>query len=46
MSETASAPARSWTDIANPTRFVALADRAIPWLAVLSGVVLALGLYL
>ena len=36
-----------WADLANPTRFVALADRAIlPWLAGLTAVVLAAGFYL
>lgn len=39
------APAR-WIDLANPTRFVALADRIVPWLAVASAVVLVVGLYL
>lgn len=36
----------SWTDLANPTRFVGLADRLIPWLAAISVVVLAIGLYM
>jgi heme exporter protein C len=45
MTETA-APARSWTEIANPTRFVALADRLVPWLAVLTAAVLAVGLWM
>jgi heme exporter protein C len=44
MSET-SATGR-WADLANPTRFVALADRVIPWLAGLSAVVLVAGIYL
>lgn len=35
-----------WTDLANPTRFVALADRLIPWLAGLAALVLAIGLYM
>lgn len=35
-----------WTDLANPTRFVALADRLIPWLAGLAALVLAVGLYM
>ena len=43
MSETAAVP-RSWIDLANPTRFVALADRLVPWLAGLSVVVIAIGL--
>ena len=45
MSET-SAPTGRWADLANPTRFVALADRLVPWLAGLSAVVLAAGCYL
>jgi heme exporter protein C len=46
MSDT-SAPVRgSWADLANPTRFVAFADRFAPWLAVASGMVLAVGLWL
>jgi heme exporter protein C len=45
MSETA-APIRSWTDIANPTRFLAIADRLIPWLGGLAVLVLAVGLYM
>ena len=43
MSETAAVPS-SWIDLANPTRFVALADRLVPWLAGLSVVVIAIGL--
>ena len=43
MSETATS---RWADLANPTRFVALADRVIPWLAGLSAVVLVAGCYL
>jgi len=46
MSDAASIPARSWTDIANPTRFVALADRIIPWLAGLAALALAAGVYI
>jgi heme exporter protein C len=34
----------SWTDIANPTRFVALAGRLLPWLAAAAALVLAIGL--
>ncbi|MBN9039287.1 MAG: heme ABC transporter permease [Rhizobiales bacterium] len=45
MSETA-VSARRWTDIANPTRFVALADRVVPWLAGLTAIVLAAGLWM
>jgi heme exporter protein C len=33
------------TGLANPTRFVALADRVVPWLAALSALLLAYGLY-
>ncbi|BCH30028.1 heme exporter protein CcmC [Mesorhizobium sp. L-8-10] len=35
-----------WTDLANPTRFVALADRLISWFAGLAALVLAIGLYM
>jgi heme exporter protein C len=45
MSETRAQPSR-WADLANPTRFVAIADRALPWLAAASAAVLAAGLYL
>ena len=45
MSETTAQP-RRWLDLANPTRFVALAGRCIPWLAGLSAAVLAVGLWL
>jgi len=45
MSETA-VSARRWTDIANPTRFVALADCVVPWLAGLTAIVLAAGLWM
>jgi heme exporter protein C len=41
------APARTWTqDLANPTRFMALSGRALPWLAVLTGGMLLYALYL
>ena len=33
------------TDLANPSRFLTLANRAIPWLAGLTAIVLAIGLY-
>ncbi len=33
-------------ELANPTKFLALADRLVPWLAAVSAIVLALGLYL
>lgn len=39
-------PARRLGDLANPTRFLALADRLIPWLAGLSALLLAVGLVL
>ena len=35
-----------WNGLANPSRFVALADRVVPWLAGLSAVVLAAGLWM
>ena len=45
MSETATL-SRRFTDLANPTRFIALADRLVPWLAVLSAIVIAAGLWM
>jgi heme exporter protein C len=45
MSET-SQTVRRISDLANPTRFVALADRLLPWLAVATAIVLAIGLWL
>ena len=42
----ASTPIGKWADLANPTRFVALVDRTVPWLAGLSAAILAIGLYL
>lgn len=33
-------------DLANPTRFLAFAEKAIPWLAALSAVLLAVGLWM
>src|SRR3954465_3001262 len=45
MSQT-SVPIRSVADLANPTRFLALADRAIPIVAGAAAVVLAIGLYM
>jgi heme exporter protein C len=45
MSETA-APIRSWTDVANPTRFLAIADRLVPWLGGLAALTLAIGLHM
>lgn len=35
-----------WTDLANPTRFVALAGRLVPWLAGWAALLLAVGLYM
>lgn len=43
MSETANPTARL-AALANPTRFLALADRLVPWLAAAAGLVLAVGL--
>lgn len=45
MSDATLQPGR-WTDLANPTRFLALAGRLLPWLYGLAVVVLAAGLYL
>jgi heme exporter protein C len=45
MSETSARPGR-FIDIANPTRFLALADRLLPWLAGLAVLLLVAGLYL
>ncbi|RFC68411.1 MULTISPECIES: heme ABC transporter permease [Mesorhizobium] len=45
MSETV-ATARKISDLANPTRFIALADKLVPWLAALTLIVLAVGLYM
>jgi heme exporter protein C len=33
-------------DLANPTRFVGLADRVVPWLVSVAAIVLAVGLYM
>lgn len=46
MSDTASTPAGRWIELANPTRFVALADRVVPWLAALALAVLVAGLWM
>src|SRR5690606_37145877 len=46
MSDTATAPATRWIDRANPTRFIAFADRLVPWLAALSVLVLGTGLFM
>jgi heme exporter protein C len=45
MSDT-TAPAGRWIDIANPTRFVALVDRTVPWLAGATVLTLAAGLWM
>ena len=45
MSDSNTRSAR-WIDLANPTRFLALADRTVPWLGGLSVAVLCVGLYL
>jgi heme exporter protein C len=45
MSDTSERP-RRWTDLANPTRFLALADRIVPWMAGAAALLLCLGLYL
>jgi heme exporter protein C len=45
MSDATLQPSR-WTDLANPTRFLALAGKLLPWLYGASAVVLAYGLYL
>jgi heme exporter protein C len=45
MSDMSERPA-TWTDFANPTRFIGLADRLIPWLAAIAAVILAIGLYM
>lgn len=45
MSETTARPGR-WIDLANPTRFLALSAWLTPWLAGLSALALATGLYL
>ena len=45
MSDTSERRLR-WTDLANPTNFLALTDRVVPWMAGVSVVLLAIGLYL
>ncbi len=45
MSDTTSRQT-GWTDLANPTRFVGLAGKVIPWLAAIAAVLLAVGLYM
>lgn len=46
MSETNIAVPGRLTGLANPTRFLALAGRILPWLATLSAILLTVGLYL
>ncbi|MBO6539933.1 MAG: heme ABC transporter permease [Rhizobiaceae bacterium] len=45
MSEATTLP-RRMTDLANPTRFIALADRLVPWLGGLAALVIAVGLWM
>lgn len=45
MTDAAAAP-RKISDLANPTRFLALADRLIPWLGVIAALSIGAGLYL
>lgn len=45
MSENVSTFSR-FTDLANPTRFLALSARLLPWLAILTALLFAVGLYL
>jgi len=42
----AAAQSRSWTDFANPARFLALVERVLPWLAAAAVIVTALGLWM
>ncbi|MFT6669802.1 MAG: heme exporter protein C, partial [Afipia broomeae] len=37
--------AMSLIDLANPTRFLALTERVLPWLAAATAILLAIGLY-
>ena len=46
MSETTTAPVGRWTDIANPTRFIALVGKLLPWFAVAAALALGVGLFL
>lgn len=46
MSDTATQQGVRWIDLANPTRFIALVDRVLPWLAVATLVTLAAGLWM
>ena len=45
-SQAPSARLTNWMDIANPTRFVALAGRLLPWVTSAAMLVLAVGLYM
>ena len=45
MSDTSGRPWR-WMDLANPTRFLALADSVVPWMGGAAAVLIAIGLYL
>lgn len=46
MSDTATQQGARWIDLANPTRFIALVNRVLPWLAVVTLVTLAAGLWM
>ncbi|WP_269931695.1 heme ABC transporter permease [Aminobacter sp. HY435] len=45
MTQTTS-QSRRISDLANPTRFIALVDKLVPWLAAMSALALGIGLYL
>lgn len=45
MSEAAPST-RRWSDLANPTRFIAFADRAVPWMGAAALAIVAIGLAL
>ena len=45
MSDTSGRTLR-WADLANPTNFLALTDRVVPWMAGVSVILLLVGLYL
>ncbi|TIQ24474.1 MAG: heme transporter HemC, partial [Mesorhizobium sp.] len=45
MSDTTSRLA-GLTDLANPTRFVGLADKVVPWLAAIAAILLGVGVYM
>ena len=46
MSDLSPSITRFFSDLANPTRFLAWAERLIPWLAIATAVLFAVGLYL